>query len=159
LNHPALRSLMVIEAIPEVIDWHRRGLVPLGRELSADPRCRLVEGDFFALARTAAPGFDAGSPGARFHAVLLDIDHAPDHFLDPSHADFYEPDGLRRIAAHLHDGGVFALWSNDLPDNDFLQTLSSVFPGSAAHVVRFYNALQKREAENTVYVARYNAAL
>ncbi len=157
LNHATLRSLTVIEAIPEVIDWHRRGLVPLGRELSADRRCDLMEGDFFALAKSTAPGFDAREPGRRFHAILLDIDHAPDHVLDPSHADFYEPDGLRRIAAHLHDGGVFAIWSNDLPDPEFVRTLSSVFPGSAAHIVRFHNALQQREAENTVYVARYDA--
>jgi spermidine synthase len=157
LKHPALRSLVVIEAIPEVIDWHRRGLVPLGRELSADPRCHLMEGDFFALAKSATLGFDAREPGKRFHAILLDIDHAPNHVLHPSHACFYEPDGLRRIAAHLLDGGVFAVWSNDLPNNDFLKTLSSVFPGSAAHVVRFHNALQNREAENTIYVAQYDA--
>ena len=156
LKHPTLRSLTVIEAIPEVIDWHRRGLVPLGREISADRRCQLLEGDFFALAKSPMPGFDAREPGKRFHAILLDIDHAPDHVLHPSHADFYEPEGLRRIAAHLHDGGVFAIWSNDLPDPEFVRTLSSVFPGSAAHIVRFHNALQQREAENTVYVARYD---
>ena len=157
LNHPNLRSLMVIEAIPEVIEWHRRGLVPLGREISGDPRCSLREGDFFALAKSATPGFDARDPSKRFHAILLDIDHAPDHVLHPSHADFYEPEGLRRIAAHLHDGGVFAIWSNDLPDPDFVRTLSIAFPESAAHIVRFHNALQQREAENTIYVARYNA--
>lgn len=155
LAHPGLGSLIVIEAISEVIDWHRRDLIPRGAELSADSRCRLVQGDFFALAKTPHPGFDPLAPGRRFHAILLDIDHAPDHFLHPSHAEFYAPEGLRRVAAHLHDGGVFALWSNDRPDDEFLATLKQVFPASAAHVVRFHNPLQNREAENTVYVARW----
>ena len=42
LRNPAVRSLLVIEALPPVIDWHRRGLVPLGIQLTADPRCRFL---------------------------------------------------------------------------------------------------------------------
>ena len=42
LRNPAVRSLLVIEALPAVIDWHRRGLVPLGTQLTADPRCRFI---------------------------------------------------------------------------------------------------------------------
>ena len=77
LRHPAVRSLLVVDALAAVIDWHERGLVPLGAELCADARCRFVLGDFFALAMTATPGFDSTDPGRRFHAVLLDIDHSP----------------------------------------------------------------------------------
>src|SRR6202034_4392351 len=36
LNHPAVRSLLVVEALEAVIDWHQRGLVPLGPQLTAD---------------------------------------------------------------------------------------------------------------------------
>lgn len=154
LDHPQIRSLLVIEAIPEIIDWHRRGLVPLGAAISAEPRCQLVHGDFFALAKSPAASFDLPNPGRRFHAVLLDIDHSPSSVLHPSHAALYEPEGLRDMAAHLHPGGVFALWSNELPDQDFLRLLGTVFPVAAAHVVTFHNPLQNREAANTVYVAR-----
>jgi spermidine synthase len=49
LADPRVGSLRVLDALGAVIDWHREGLVPLGRELTTDPRCRLVEGDFFAL--------------------------------------------------------------------------------------------------------------
>ena len=66
----------------------------------------------------------------------------------------YEPDGLRRLAAHLHPAGVFALWSNDPPDETFQAALGEVFATCEAHVVRFHNPLQNRDATNTVYVAR-----
>ena len=48
LDHPAVRSVLVIEALAKVIDWHRRGLVPLGVKLTADQRCRLIHGDFLS---------------------------------------------------------------------------------------------------------------
>lgn len=152
LESPKVRSMLVVEAMPDVIDWHRRGLVPMGAPLGRDPRCAIVEGDFFALA--ASPSFDADVPGKRFHAVLLDIDHSPQHVLHPSHARFYERQGLRHLAAHLHSDGVFALWSNDPPDQAFGAELEAVFACWEAHIVRFHNPLQNREAANTVYIAR-----
>ncbi len=152
LNHPQVRSMLVVEALAEVIDWHRRGLVPLGVELIADPRAELIQGDFFAL--VDSPGLDSRDPGRRFHAILVDIDHSPRHVLRPSHAALYGPDGLRRLAAHLCPGGVFALWSNDPPDEAFRASLAEVFATCEAHVVQFHNPLQGRDAANTVYVAR-----
>jgi spermidine synthase len=108
LDDPRVRSLIVVDTLGEVIDWHQRGLVPLGAGLSADPRCRLVQGDFFAMA--ADPdGFDPQTPGRRCHAVLLDVDHSPRHVLHPRHAALYRPEGLRALAERLHPGGVFAL--------------------------------------------------
>ena len=75
---------------------------------------------------------------------LVDIDHSPSHLLHPSHAGFYTADGLRRLAAHLHPGGVFALWSNDPPDADFIAVLARSSPPRRAHVVTFANPLQRR---------------
>ncbi len=152
LDHASVGSLVVIEAIPEVIDWHQRGLVPLGKGLTDDPRCRFLAGDFFALA--ASPSLDATQPDKRWHAILVDIDHSPRHTLYATHAALYTEAGLRKLAAHLLPGGVFALWSNDPPDAEFSEVLDAVFSGSMAHVVRFPNPLQNREATNTVYVAR-----
>ncbi|WP_419668546.1 spermidine synthase [Streptomyces phaeochromogenes] len=153
LDDPRVRSLTVIDTLAEVIDWHRRGLVPLGARLSSDPRCRLVQGDFFAMAADSR-GLDPEEPGRRFHAVLLDVDHSPRHVLHPRHAALYQPAGLRALAEHLHPGGVFALWSNDPPDEQFTSVLAKVFPQSAAHVVDFDNPLQGGTSTNTVYVAR-----
>ncbi|WP_369200589.1 spermidine synthase [Streptomyces sp. PU-14G] len=152
LNDERTRSLLVIEALGEVIDWHERGLVPLGDELTAHSRCRFTHGDFFALA-DHPDGFDPESPGRLFHAILLDIDHSPRHVLHPRHAAFYEPNGLHRLAGHLHDDGVFALWSNDPPDEQFRTALAGVFPRAEAHTVAFDNPLQGGASTNTVYVA------
>jgi spermidine synthase len=181
LDDPRVRSLIVVDALAEVIDWHRRGLVPLGAGLASDPRCRLVRGDFFAMtagsaasgesptadrapahtpasegntADAAPRGLDPESPGRRFHAILLDVDHSPRHVLHPSHAGLYTPTGLRALAELLQPGGVFALWSNDPPDNEFNSLLSEVFVETSAQVVEFENPLQGGTAANTVYLAR-----
>jgi spermidine synthase len=154
LEDPALRSLVVVEALDAVIDWHQRGLVPLGPALTGDPRCRLVHGDFFARAAAPEQGFDPTLPGRKFHAVLLDIDHSPRNLLHASNAAFYETAGLRQLAAQLHPGGVFALWSDDPPDEPFLAALREVFEIADAEVVRFANPLLDRDSASTIYVAR-----
>jgi spermidine synthase len=151
LENPEVRSLIVIDALSEVIEWHERGLLPLGEQLTADSRCRLVNGDFFAMSASAG-GLDPRMSGRRFDAVLVDIDHSPDNLLHPSHATLYQADGLRRLAEHLHPGGVFALWSNDPPDDAFERILAEAFATSATHVVAFDNLLRDDVVSNTVYV-------
>jgi spermidine synthase len=153
LEDARVRSLVVVEALSEVIEWHEQGLLPLGAQLTSDARTRLVHGDFFAMLASSAQGLDPDSPGRRFHAILVDIDHSPRQLLHQSHAALYEAAGLRRLAAHLHPGGVFALWSNDPPDVEFNAALAEVFAASHAHVVTFHNPLQDRDAASTVYVA------
>ncbi len=150
---PHVRSLVVVEALGEVIGWHESRVLPNSAGLVTNPRVRLVHGDFFAMA--AAPsGFDPEAPERRFHAVLVDIDHTPQHVLHPSHAAFYTVAGLRRLAHHLHPGGVFALWSDDPPETHFSAVLTEVFASVQSHVVTFPNPLTGEESANTVYVAR-----
>ena len=154
LAHDRVRSLLVVEALGEVIEWHQRGLVPLGRSLTGDPRCRFIEADFFALAARAMGGFDPGAPGRRFDAVLLDIDHSPRHWLQPQNSGFYGTQGLRDLCTHLRPGGVFALWSNDPPDPTFRAVLDRVFAASELHVVEFANPYRGGKSTCSVYVAR-----
>ena len=144
-----MRALTVIDTMPAVIDWHERGLLPVSATLTADARTSLVLDDFFAVMRRAP-----GDGDARYDAILLDVDHSPRHQLDPSHADLYTVAGLRALARHLVDGGVFALWSDDPPDDEFLTTLSAVFVDPEAHVVDFANPITGGTSSNTVYVAR-----
>ena len=158
LMHQRVANLLVVDALPAVIDWHRRGLVPLGPILTADPRCRFVEADFFALAASPEKGFDPQQPGRQFHAVLLDIDHSPSHLLHDRHATFYSPDGLRRLAAQLLPQGIFALWSDDPPDDEFLASLGAVFDSPQAHFIPFANPILERDSASTVYVARKKAS-
>ena len=153
LADPRLHSLIVVEALGEVIGWHQRALLPDTAALAADPRVRLQRGDFFAMTDSDG-GFDPEVPGRRFHAVLLDIDHTPRHVLHPSHSAFYTPAGLGKLVGHLHPGGVFALWSDDPPDLVFEAILAEVFDRSQTSVVRFANPLTGGHSTNTVYVAR-----
>ena len=152
LENREVGSLLIVEALKPVIDWHQRGLVPLGEKLTGDPRTRMLHADFFARAQST-DGFDPEQPGRRFHAVLLDIDHSPRNLLDPHNAVFYQPNGLRALATHLHPGGVFALWSDDPPDDEFLTKLGRVFATARAHVVTFPNPVTESESASTVYVA------
>ena len=157
LEHPALGSLSVVEVMAPVIDWHRRGLVPLGGALVADKRCTLVQGDFFALASSPG-GFHPGGPARRVDAVLLDIDHSPRHWLNPGNAAFYSEPGLRGLADKLLPGGVFGLWSDDAPDAAFMRLLATAFDAPASHVVAFPNPYTGGESSNTVYLARKRGA-
>ncbi len=142
---PRVRSLTVVEALPQVVDWHERDLLPDVAGLATDPRTELVRDDFFA--RVARGELDTD-------VVLLDIDHGPRHVLHDSHAAFYTVDGLRRLADGLRPDGVFALWSDDPPDEAFLADARRVFATVDAHVVSFPNFLTGGESANTVYVAR-----
>jgi spermidine synthase len=152
LQDPRVRSLQVVEALGVVIDWHERDLLPLATELTSDSRCRLTRGDFFAI---VAGGGGFGALGtSRCHAVLVDIDHSPRHVLHPSHEPFYEATGLRRLADGLHPGGVFALWADGAPDDDFLAALGEVFASRAAHIVTFANFYTGEDSASTVYIAK-----
>lgn len=112
LKHESVKSLIVVDFMQPVIEWHEKELVPLGASLNADPRCRFI------------------------------------------HGDFYSVDGLQKMAEQLHSGGVFALWSDDPPEKTFMAALGDVFESYESHVVSFYNPLQDKQSESTVYVAQ-----
>ncbi|EYR63495.1 spermidine synthase [Actinotalea ferrariae CF5-4] len=148
LDDPRVGELVVVDALRPVIGWHEAGLVPLGRRIAGDPRCRLVEGDFFALAAG-----DGWADGGRADAVVVDIDHSPRHVLAPANAAFYTAAGTRRLRDHLAPGGVFALWSDDPPDEEYLATLRTAFDDVVAHTVEVPGAVAGLRSANTVYVA------
>jgi len=153
LKHQNVRSLIIVDFLEPVIRWHQTGLVPLGSSVSSDRRTRFIEGDFFALASRPETGFDAAEPGRKLHAVLLDIDHTPKHWLNERHASFYTLKGLKSLRLHLVPGGVFAMWSDDAPDSGFCSRLEEVFGRVHAHTVSFPNPIRGGESSGTVYVA------
>jgi spermidine synthase len=144
-------ELVVVEVLAPVVSWHERRLLPGSDELVGDARTTLRLGDFFAMA--GGDGFDPALPGRRWDAVLLDVDHTPDHVLHGSHAGFYTADGLRRLARFVDPGGVFALWSDDPPEAGFTARLGTAFGRVDAHVVDFANPLTGGRSACTVYVA------
>ena len=154
LENPAVRSLTVVEVMQSVIDWHRRGLVPLGKQLVSDTRCTLVHADFFKVATSADDAFDGVAPTKLVHCVLLDIDHSPTHWLNRQNSTFYTVPGLSSIVDKLHPGGIFGLWSNDPPDAAFIRILDTVFHSLQSHIVTFPNPYTGDESSNTVYLAQ-----
>ncbi len=151
LENINVRSLLVIDLFQEVINWHQNKLVPLGEILSEDARCKMRQGDFFELAQTNFDNFDKER---KFDAVLLDIDHSPEHFLDEKNKRFYGTEGLSALKKQIKAGGAFALWSNDPPDVKFAKHLESVFGTATAHIIEFANPYTNSISVNAVYVAR-----
>ncbi len=160
LRHSSLALLDVIEALEPVIGWHRDRLLPTSDELVSDPRTELVLADFFAVVAGAsdlhaddAPAIDTGLRRTAYDIVLLDIDHAPDFVLHESHQGFYSQSGLAAMREFVAPGGVFALWSDNPPDDTFSAHLSTVFACARAEVVTFANPLTRGTSSNTVYLA------
>jgi spermidine synthase len=150
LENKNVRSLLVIDLFQEVIDWHQNKLVPMGSVLSEDARCEMRQGDFFELART---GFDVFDNERKFDAVLLDIDHSPEHFLDEKNQSFYGTEGLDALRKQIKEAGVFALWSNDPADRKFVEHLESIFGAATAQTIEFPNPYTNSVSVNSVYVA------
>ncbi len=151
LDDPEVRSLKVIDVMEPVIKWHQQGLVPLGKELCSDPRTTLVHADFFELARS--DGFDPLYRSKLVHAVLLDIDHSPSHWLNAENSSFYTQKSLQSLSDKLYPGGLFGLWSNDPPEARFIDLLESVFESSESHIITFPNPYKETDSTNTVYLA------
>lgn len=159
-----VRSVTVIEYLARVVQWHQRGLVPLASKLVNNPRCRLIQGDFFETFDSPAlrhfpekvPDTVVGTvrgPG-RFHVILLDIDHSPQCLLQASHAAFYCAEGFKRLTECLHEGGVFALWSAEPPEESLLTDLRAAFGLVEVHESRFFHPLLNVEDVNYIIVAR-----
>ncbi len=150
LDFENVRSVTVVEYIDRVIDWHRRELVPLADRLTGDPRCRFIRADFFAAIS------EENSPlgHEKYHAILVDIDHSPQALLQPSHAEFYSPEGLTRLGTRLQPEGVFALWSADPPEPPFADVLRGVFAHVEVCECRFHNPLLDEDDVNYIMIAR-----
>ena len=149
LEFDEVASLGIVEFLKPVIEWHERELVPLGKGLNDDERCRYLHGDFFEL--SLGDGYEEGR--SQYHAVLLDIDHSPAHLLTEKNARFYSTEGLRVFAGKIKPGGLFGLWSDDPPEEGFLKSLREVFESVESHQVTFHNPIQDQDFQSTVYLA------
>ena len=154
LEDSRLGSLVVIEYLAPVIEWHRKGLVPLGETLTRDQRCRLIEADFFALSQDVENSFDSEHPEKKHDAILLDIDHTPNNVLHQTNTRFYTEEGLKELARHLKPGGVFALWADGEPESSFTAHLEKIFGWADGHTIEFDNPITEDTSKGTVYVAK-----
>lgn len=145
LDDGRVSRLDVVERLAAVIDWHRRGLVPLATRLCTEARCHLIHGDCFDLLRRAGP--------ESYDAILLDIDDSPIHLLDPGHAAFYTVEGLQDAARCLSPRGVFGLWTSLPAEPEVLELLARSFGQATAEEVCFGNPLLDAPETNAIYLA------
>jgi spermidine synthase len=151
LEYQAVTAMKVVDIMAPVIEWHRRGILPLGTEVAADERCELVHADFFELAATPSEYFGFKEP---VDAILLDIDHSPSHWLHDSNQSFYAVDSLHKVASKLKPQGIFAIWSNEREDPEFIQHLQTVFPQVENQLIEFANPYSGGTSFNSIYLAQ-----
>ena len=149
-----VESLVVVDYLAGVIEWHQTGLVPLGKTLKDDPHCRLVHADFFAISRDVANSFDPEFPAKKHDAILLDIDHTPTHVLHQTNTHFYTEEGLAELAQHLKPSGIFALWADGAPEDFFTERLRKIFAHAESHTIEFDNPITGGSSIGAVYVAQ-----
>ncbi|MCP4721661.1 MAG: spermidine synthase [Desulfobacteraceae bacterium] len=154
LEDSRVKSLVVVEYLEGVIQWHENGLIPLGKTLTQDPRCRLVHADFFALSCDLSKSFDPDHPEKKHDAILLDIDHTPTRVLHQTNTRFYTEKGLGELARHLKPDGVFALWADGPAETSFTHHLGRVFAKAESHTIKFDNPITGGSSEGAVYVAK-----
>ncbi|NNU14979.1 spermidine synthase [Parvularcula sp. ZS-1/3] len=152
LDDPKTGRLLMAEYLEPVVDWHRRGLLPMGSAIPDDPRTEFVMGDFFALAAAQSLGSAQGE--ASLDAMLVDIDHSPEALLSDHSRPFYSEESLARLATMLKPGGIFGLWSDDPPDEAFTTLLKSAFGEAWAEPVTIERPLAGTPIIQTVYLAR-----
>ena len=115
LEDDRVASLVVVERLAAVIDWHRPGPRP-ARSAARRGSAHAVRGG----RRLRAPGPEGDD--APYDLVLArrgPLARAP--CSHPSHAAFYEAAGLARLEQRLRPGGLFGLWSADATDGEFLR--------------------------------------
>ncbi|WP_233402658.1 hypothetical protein [Marinomonas transparens] len=61
-------------------------------------------------------------------------------------------ENLSHMAEQLKPNGVFAMWSQNPPEDDFIALLNTVFEGVESHLVTFDNPFQGGKSTNSVHV-------
>jgi spermidine synthase len=139
-----VRSVEVVELLPEVVGFLRDGLVPLSSELLEEPRLRVRDGDVYAM--LAAPA------GETWDLILIDVDHSPDENLGTANESFYTESGLALAKQHLSPGGVFAVWSY-AESSPFVDALHRTFACVDTVPVTFWNDLIDEDLTDWLFVA------
>lgn len=116
---PSSAHIVVAELNPVVVAWCRGPLSGLTDCAVDDPRVTVMIDDVSSLISKAA------RPGAeRFDAVIIDLYEGPGAETDVRDDPFYGSLALKRTAAALSPGGVFAVWGEN-SDPSFEKRLSA----------------------------------
>lgn len=101
------------ELVPAVVEWARGPMAQVFQGCLDDPRTDIALGDVGLLIAKA---------GARYDAILLDVDNGPEGLTRRKNDDLYSLAGLRAAKAALKPNGVLSVWSS-APDAGFTRRL------------------------------------
>jgi spermidine synthase len=105
-------KIEVAELIPAVAQWAEDEMAEIFAGSLKDPRVRLELTDVARLI----------GGGARYDAILLDVDNGPEGMTRQANDRLYDARGLAAARSALSPGGVLAVWSCG-PDRRFTQRL------------------------------------
>jgi spermidine synthase len=123
---PPGARLVVSEIVPELVGWAEEHMATVFGGCLSDPRVEVRIGDVGAAIREA---------GARFEAILLDVDNGPDGLTRMENDALYQESGLQAARRALAPGGVLAVWSA-APDRAFAKRLERCGFAVSPHPVR-----------------------
>ena len=145
LDSARVARVEVIELVQAVIDWVAGGVIPLGKELMADARLHVIQGDAFE--RLHRP------PVTTHDVLLLDVDHSPDEHLGETSDSFYTRTNLALAAQHLKPGGVFGVWSTS-ESPAFEAELCETFDDVRVEPIEFFNETVGQQETNWLFFAK-----
>ena len=136
-------SVVVAEIEPDLVAWHRDGLVEATAGATHDPRVRVIVGDVRDIV--------AAQASMSVDLVLLDVDNGPGFLVYDDNAALYQIEFLTGCHRVTRVGGVSAVWSSDESDQ-LKRSMSAVF-GQSRHVP-IPVQLGTRESTYHVYLGR-----
>lgn len=123
-----VRRVVVAEIEPDLVAWHRAGLVQprgLGSGLE-DPRTELAVGDVRDIVRD--------TPAHSVDVLLLDVDNGPGYLVYDDNAALYGEAFTVECRDRLRPGGILAVWSA-APAPTLLTLFERVFESAADHPI------------------------
>lgn len=141
LADPRVRSVVVAELEPAVVDWMSDGTLP-GADLLADRRVEVVTGDVRDVV--------SGAPTESLDALLLDVDNGPGYLVHDGNAAVYTEEFLAVCRRVLRPGGALTVWSA-APAPELAQTMTDVFDDCRAR--RLPVRLQGRDESYWLFTA------
>ena len=111
VDDPRATAIVVAEIEPDLVRWHRAGVVPRPpgrggegpRSLLDEPAVEVFVGDVRECVAERRP--------QSVDLVLLDVDNGPGYLLHDTNADLYRGGFLATCARAIRPGGVTVVWS------------------------------------------------
>lgn len=118
LADPRVRRVVVAEIEPQLVAWHRAGLVPETSDAVQDPRTQLRVDDVRRVV--------ADQPLASLDLLLLDVDNGPGYLVYDANAAVYRGASLETCRDRIRPGGLVAVWCS-AASPELVATMQGVF--------------------------------